>query len=237
MKHPRRAVGWLVAGLILLQGADFVLTWRLLSRPGVREANPVALAVLDRHGWAGLALLKGACTAVALAAALLLWRRRAVTAVRLLRGCCAVLAGVAVYSLTLLLSPADPQDAALDEIRARRVVLNGQHREVLRFLRERQAVCKDALSGRHTVPQAIERMARCIERARPGMKPRAAERLPPVDQPARVATYLVFHAGLVAQDVPALLERLPELQREVTRRYPQADPAHRGVALRGAPTF
>ena len=66
MKHPRWSPVVLAGCFVLLQGADLYLTRQLLPRPDVHEANPLALAVLDRHGWPGVAVFKVACTAVAL---------------------------------------------------------------------------------------------------------------------------------------------------------------------------
>jgi hypothetical protein len=89
---------------ILLNVADFGLTWRLLngSMPEVVESNPVANACLEQHGWAGLALLKLGVVFVVLAVCLVVSRYRPRTSGRLLVFACTVLAFVVLYSCGVL---------------------------------------------------------------------------------------------------------------------------------------
>src|SRR5262249_53420370 len=116
-RFPRRAVPRLrrcclalACCLVLLQGADLSLTYLLLARPqpDVYEANPLAAAVLTRHGWAGVGAFKLLCCLVTVAAALLVCRRRAAAGARLLVGLCLVMALVVGYSGALLAWPPGP---------------------------------------------------------------------------------------------------------------------------------
>ena len=96
----------LIVALLTLQSADVVLTWLLLTtRPDVGEANPLALAVLERHGWSGAVALKLASTAVAVGSVLLVSCKRPVLGRGLLVALCAVMGTVVGYSGTLLASP------------------------------------------------------------------------------------------------------------------------------------
>src|SRR4051794_12057549 len=80
----------LVVALVLLQVIDFAFTWRLLTGGprDVYEANPVARAILESAGWAGMALFKASVTAVALACVLLVARLRPRLGTGLLAGLC-----------------------------------------------------------------------------------------------------------------------------------------------------
>src|SRR5687768_13949684 len=94
MSSCLRAILALVVAFVLLQAVDFAFTWKLLgARADVYEANPLARTVLESGGWGGLALFKCAVTALALAAALLVARRRPAASLRLLAGLCLLMLG------------------------------------------------------------------------------------------------------------------------------------------------
>jgi hypothetical protein len=105
-----------LAGLALfalLSLTDFVQTYVLITqgKGTVYEANPVANAWLESHGWVGLAAFKFGAVAVFAGAVFLLavHRPRAGTGVLVL-GCLALL-WVTVYSSRLLANPNQPQQA------------------------------------------------------------------------------------------------------------------------------
>jgi uncharacterized protein DUF5658 len=107
---------WL-AGLALfalLSATDFAQTYALISQSdgGVYEANPVAGAWLERHGWGGLAAFKvGAVAVFTGAAALLLVRRPKAGAGVMALGCAALLS-VTIYSSQLLAAARRPVETA-----------------------------------------------------------------------------------------------------------------------------
>jgi hypothetical protein len=99
---------WL-AGLALfalLSLTDFVQTYALISdgEGGVYEANPVAGAWLERHGWGGLAAFKVGAVAVFIGAAALLLIRRPKAGAGVMALGCAALFLVTVYSSQLIAS-------------------------------------------------------------------------------------------------------------------------------------
>ncbi|HET6573349.1 MAG TPA: DUF5658 family protein [Fimbriiglobus sp.] len=100
---------WL-AGLALfalLSVTDFVQTYALIadSDGGVYEANPVANAWLEQHGWGGLAAFKAGAVAVFVGAAALLLVRRPNAGAGVMALGCAALFAVTVYSGQLLANP------------------------------------------------------------------------------------------------------------------------------------
>jgi hypothetical protein len=133
--------------LVLLQGADLSLTYLLLARPqpDVYEANPLAAAVLARHGWAGVGTFKVLCCLAAVAAALPVCRRRAAAGAALLAGLCLLMAGVVGYSGALLARPPGPppEVSRITEEGAR---LEGRIAQVKRLHDGRAAICLDVLS-------------------------------------------------------------------------------------------
>jgi hypothetical protein len=96
-----------LAGLVcyaLLSAADYVLTSALIeSSDGVvYESNPVAAALLDTHGWKGLAAFKIAGVLAFLLSVGILILKRPKLAVGLIAAGCAVLLSVTTYSHRLL---------------------------------------------------------------------------------------------------------------------------------------
>jgi hypothetical protein len=110
---------WLagVVAFALLSLTDFVQTYALITRGEgtVYEANPVAGAWLERHGWSGLAAFKlGAVAVFAGAAVLLAIRRPRAGAGVLALGCLALLT-VTLYS-SRLIANTDRPPCAEEEI-------------------------------------------------------------------------------------------------------------------------
>jgi hypothetical protein len=215
MKIPR-ATALLVGCLVLLQGADFLLTWKLLASPDVYESNPVALAILRQHGWSGLCLFKLGCTAVIVAAALLLRRRRPSAGAWLLVGCCCVMVAVAGYSLTLL-PDAHQSQQEWAEIKKENDQITSRLETVKRFLVARRAICRKLLGCRVSLSEAIGEMCLCIEEHRAGLSECLLARLPATDQPRRLAAYLLFNAEQIVKDYPSLAAGLPALRRQAAR--------------------
>lgn len=106
---------WLAGAAVfaLLSLADFVQTYVLITRGEGRvyEANPVANAWLESHGWGGLAAFKlGAVTVFAGAAIVLAVRRPPVGAGVLALGCLALLT-VNFYSSRMIANSDQPRKA------------------------------------------------------------------------------------------------------------------------------
>ena len=203
---------------LFLQAADVLLTCGLLGRADVYEANPLALAVFARQGRLGLALLKLACTAIALVAALLVWRWRPVAGIRLLTAGCAVMTLVAGYSLALLFRPADPTVRDLHRALEDGAALADRIDELHHFNAARLAICRDLLEGRSHLPLAIQAMAICITDHRSCLTNDHV--LPPTDQPSRVAAYLLLQTALRTENTPAQRARLAVLRAEAASLYP-----------------
>jgi hypothetical protein len=217
MRPNQRLVTLLSVCLVLLQGMDFFLTWGLLNRsPEVREANPLARAVLEQHGWGGLGLMKVVCTAIILAASLLVHRRRARLGAGLLGGVCLLMAGVDGYSLTLF---RDDHQAVLEEQYA---VLDTQTEGLLRFNAHRVGICRGLLDGRLTLPAAVQELADCIRRERFCLPIPFRRTLPDAHRLERVAVYLAFQSHFLAAREPRFGARAAALREEVARLYPRA---------------
>jgi len=88
----------------LLSATDWMMTNALLRlHPGAVEANPIAAACLDLHGWDGLALFKTGGVLIFVGAVFLLVRRRPAVAAGVVVMGCAVLLSVTVYTHSLIL--------------------------------------------------------------------------------------------------------------------------------------
>lgn len=103
---------WLagLAVFALLSVTDFVQTYALIVRGegSVYEANPIANAWLENHGWTGLAAFKlGAVAVFAGAAILLAFRRPRAGAGVLALGCLALLS-VTLYNNRLIANSGQP---------------------------------------------------------------------------------------------------------------------------------
>ena len=86
---------------LLLSAADLLLTVYLLRTGCARESNPLAAWCLARCGWWGLAAFKALTTLLAVAALILLARRRPRLARLALRVSCAAVGLVVFYSASL----------------------------------------------------------------------------------------------------------------------------------------
>jgi hypothetical protein len=195
MSFRLRTLSWLVGGFLLLQAADFVFTWLLLSgvrRGDVYESNPVAQAILDRGGWAGLAAFKLAITGVALAAGLAVAQRRPSAGLRLLVVLCLMMVGVNVYSGTLLAAP-DQNARAEKQALARHVDLHQRMDLNREFVNLRDVLCDDLLDGRTDTEQATERLREHVHQFAPQLRLPAAGRLPDPTRNDELAAYLAFH--------------------------------------------
>jgi hypothetical protein len=88
----------------ILSMMDLFLTYRLLRQSGgsIYESNPVANAWLNSFGWAGLTFFKVVCVSVFFVLLGLIAAYRPRAAQRLLSFCCLAVAGVVIYSCSLL---------------------------------------------------------------------------------------------------------------------------------------
>ena len=225
MRHPRRYLLPLTACLVLLQAADFCLTWVLLAsglRNDVVEANPLALSILDRFGWAGLAGFKSACSLVALAAILAVSRRRVNAATRLLAALCLVMAGVVGYSGALLASPPPTHEPNLARLERQSRDISLSIQALTQLDRERSAICRKLLDGRTELPQAMEEMRDCLTRYAPRVTRAGRADFPEREQSAQVASYVYYHATRLPRLTARQADRLPEVAAEVGRHYPSA---------------
>jgi hypothetical protein len=224
--------GPLLAGcLILLQGADFLLTWVLLgvsARPDVYEANPLANAVLARHGWVGVAAFKALCGAVALGAVVLAGRRSPALAARLLTAQCMIMAGVVGYSAALVARPDGGDGHRLAALEAAVARTDGKFAALERFAAERAEICRALLAGEHTFATAIERMGACLDRHGHLLTPLHRSRLPDVNRPSQVAAYLYHYCSRVLDGAPQQGYSLQRVGEELRRQYPGA-PRRRGM--------
>jgi hypothetical protein len=217
--------------LASLEAADLLLTYLLLvggGRPGVYEAYPLAAAVLLRHGWAGLAAFKALCSAVALAAALLVCRRDAAAGARLLAGLSAVMLTVVGYSGALLArspAPVNPDGGLLD----------GRLAAVRRFSERRDDISLAVLEGREGLAGGVLRLRACLEEVGPALAAPARARLPDPGEPGQVASYLYHLCGLLARDCQGRQPQLRRLARRMDRLYPCAPRAEARGGLCGGP--
>jgi hypothetical protein len=218
---PPRSLA-LAGCLALLQAGDLALTYLLLGgghRPDVYEANPLAAALLARHGWAGLGTLKLVCSLAAATAALLVCRRHAAAGARLLVGLCLVMAGVVGYSGTLLARPpAVPTEVSAALERGSR--LDDRVARVQRLDARRADICLAALEGRHDLAEGVEQMRACLGAYGPALTTRVRAMLPDLEEPGEVAAYLYHHASRLVHDYPGLRGGLRRLAAEVAWRYP-----------------
>jgi hypothetical protein len=224
MKLAGRGSLILICSLLLLQGCDFLLTWRLLSGacPDIYEANPLAAALLDRFGWASLAWLKTGTSCLVVGAVLLVARRRPVLAGRLMGGMCVVMAGVVGYSSWLLLRPADPLVQDISTMNQEKVVLDSQLLGVGRFARKRKLICSDVLTGRIALAAGMKKLHACLLEEIPRLNPTVRAFLPATDRPTEVAAFLYFHASRLVDEGAAHPGQLAILRRQVSKRYPAA---------------
>lgn len=214
----------LLAGLVVLQLADLTCTWLLLDggqRQDVVEANPLARALLERHGWAGLVIFKLACTAVAVAAVRLVMVRKPMLGRGVMAGLSLVLLVVVGHSVNLLLRPNHPDSRTVEQEQARKNQLDDYLTAFADYRRFRDAVCHDLLAGRASLPEAVVGLQSHLREGASLMGPASRYSLPASDDPGLLAAYLVFHAGLLARQQP---EQVDALLTQCAALYPQVTP-------------
>jgi hypothetical protein len=201
MSFRLRVIVCLVGGFLLLQAADFLFTWLLLSgaaRADVYESNPLARSILDRAGWLGLAAFKLSITAVALTAGLAVLRRRPAAGLRLLTALCLLMLGVNVYSGTLLASP--PGTPEERQALAREKTLDRQFVDGRQFFGVRDALLDAVLAGHITPQDARQQLADHIRHYSPLLRLPPAGRLPDPARPEELAAYWDYHLSCRAED-------------------------------------
>jgi hypothetical protein len=216
--------GGLIVSLLLLQSADVTLTWVLLSsRPEVVEANPLALAVMQRHGWTGAVLLKLASTAVALGCVLIISRTRPVSGNVLLTGLSTLMLGVVGYSAVLLSRPEDPGHGRQELSRRTAARLDQQWEAVRELVRLRNALCLDLMSGSVELPEAVRQMAAALRQHSDRLSPMTRTVWPSANSAERVALYLVVQCHSGAAGTPQSPEALSEVRAQLAEHYPEAN--------------
>lgn len=225
MRYALRPVLALTSCFVLLQGIDFFFTWLLLEggiRQDVYEANPVALAILSRHGWAALAGFKALCSLVALGAVLLACRYYGTVGLKLLALLCLIMGGVVGYSGVLLAQPTDSRMSLMVREESREVMLMHRIRHVQGFDRERTEICKKLLRGDLDLQAAMVQIRLCLQRYDLLLSAVEKQRLPDFTQPDQVASYLYHYSSRVAEGSPQLLPVLERIGSEMQQRYPSA---------------
>ena len=224
MKLTSRVALLPVGLLLLLQGCDLLLTWRLLSgaHPDVHEANPLAATLLQHFGWTGVALLKLATSTLLLLVIFALGRRRPVVATRLLGGLCLVMAGVILYSGWLLLRPVDPLVRQMPGMAEQDARLTHYIDGVGRFARKRRVICIELLGGRIDLSAGVRRMKDCLAEEQPHLASSMLAYLPVADRPEEVAAFLYFHASRLVKEGEASQGALTALEQQMSRSYPTA---------------
>jgi hypothetical protein len=112
----RQVPGWIWPAFFLAASVlDLGLTWLLLEvSEAAYEANPLAAAILDRHGWGALAGFKVGCAALVVGVVYVIGRRKPALAGRLTRIACVLLTCVLFYSVCLLaVDTRDPETRAI----------------------------------------------------------------------------------------------------------------------------
>lgn len=94
---------------VLVSTLDVFMTYVLLRQPGGRfvESNPIARYFIYGWGVKGMVGFKLASTALVCVISQIVYQRRPLVAKWLLNGATLVVAGVVIYSLTLLLKHGD----------------------------------------------------------------------------------------------------------------------------------
>lgn len=218
---------WLLGAFVLLQAADVLLTWLLLTgRPDIVEANPVALRLLQSHGWAGAIALKAATTTVAVACVVVVSRRRPAAGRALVVGLSAVMLAVVGYSAVLLARPV-AADLDPDEVR-QAMSLDGQREARLALIRSRNEATSGLLDGRLGLVEAVEGLSDHLRQHWPALAPRSQSVWPSPDHPEQVARYLVAHCAFAAQanDRPAALRQVRD---QLRRHFPQTGAGEVGL--------
>jgi hypothetical protein len=218
MAASSRTRFWLLGTLLLLQVADFALTWALVSgrvHQDVYEANPLANAILARGGWVGLGAFKFACAALALGTVLLVWQRRPGTGARLTAGLSLAMLTVVGYSVALLARTDSGQPGDLAPIAERGARIDNEHRAFTAFRSRRLDLCRDLLHGRLDLAGAAGRMARLLAEYRDQFNPRFSAALPNHACEVSVAAYLCQHCDRLAavdRTLVPLVKRLRQQQ-------------------------
>jgi hypothetical protein len=218
-----RPAAWLTA-LVVLQLADLVCTWLLLSgglRHDVVEANPVARALLEQGGWGSLTLFKVACSTIAVAAVYLVLRWRPALGRVLLAGLVLLVLGVVGQGVSLLACAEDPEFGDMKTEQAYSDTLDDHLVTFDRYRARRTGISHDLLVGRVSFSLAVANLRDCLRETAPTMSATSRYSLPATDDSAILAAYLVFHAGLLPDQPPG---RFDTLLKECRRQFPNLDP-------------
>lgn len=216
----------LISMLLVLQVVDLALTWTLVGgrRGEVVEANPLARAVLDGHGWPGLAAFKFGCVALALVAVAGVWRWRPQLAVRALGCFCGAMALVVGYSALLLLSPADAAQQHYQNVTRGKARVETQRKAFNEYTGRRQDLCRALLEKRMTLEEAANQHGRCLMEWGDRMELKYRSEQPRVDDQVALAEDLVKRARWLAEDkFPDRADRARELEQEFRAKYGAAE--------------
>jgi len=230
MSFRLNSLAYLVCGLLLLQAADFVFTYLLLSggvRADVYESNPLANSILNRGGWLGLAAFKLGITSIILSAVVAVARRRRLAAIRLAVVLCVLMLGVNVYSGALLASP-DQTDAIDARTMQHKADLARRMDACTEFTLARDRICDGVLAGRLDTDSALQQMADLVRHFAPRACMPKVARLPIPERHDELALYLDFHLRHRARDrgleLPGASQELVTRGPAVTVTYDPSEP-------------
>jgi hypothetical protein len=233
---PRNAPGVraLVAVFLALNLLDLFLTWLLLERAGgFYEANPLAAAVLTRHGWQGMVGFKLLITAGVLGVGFLALRRRPRAGVFLFAGGCAILLTVVGYSSFLLARGPDQSHVSLVREGRRSQDLDQRRRALYAYHDKRVRLAREIVRRQLSLAEATEGLSRWVAYSDHDPYSYLRRLFPGLDDRACLSAHLIC---AVALEVPAegrsAKETLGRLADEFTATYRQALPPLPGEAGR-----
>jgi hypothetical protein len=219
---------WRSLGLfILLSCGDFALTACLLRNSGGRvyESNPIANWMLREVGWLGLAAYKSASVFLVGGVALVISRYRPRTAGRLLKFSCLTVAGVLLYSGTLLAidrQPSCQEDATGVKAKALHLEQQIRNAHYYRFLLER--LSRDLIEHRCTLAEATRALADSAQAQDPEWQNQLQRIFPGHAGRRLLAAHLLRYTVLDHRDNPKLMRRVARQLKKAFRADFGVDP-------------
>jgi hypothetical protein len=238
---PSRSAGVraLVAVFLALNVLDLLLTWLLLERSGgFYEANPLAAAVLTRHGWRGMVGFKLLITAGVLGVGFfaLRWRPRAGRF--LFAGGCAILLAAVGYSSFLLARGPDQSHVAIVRERHRSAEIDQRRRALSAYHRQRVRLAREMVRGHLNLAEATEELSRWVANHDHDPYSYLRRLFPELDDRACLSAHLICAVALEhVADPRSARETLARLAHEFTENYRQALPPLPGEAGRRVALF
>jgi hypothetical protein len=219
---------WRCLGLFfLLSCGDFALTASLLKNSGGRvyESNPLANWMLRELGWLGLAGYKSASVFLVGGLALVISHYRPRTAGRLLKFSCLTVAGVLLYSGTLLAldrQPPGKEDAKQVAAKALRLEQQIRNAHYYRFLLER--LSRNLVEHRCTLAEAAQALADSAQAQDPEWQTQLQRIFPGHSGRRLLAAHLLRYTVLDHRDNPKLMRRVARQLKKAFRADFGVDP-------------